>query len=291
MGGRVEELPGIELRHLRYFAEVAASGTVTEAARRLRIAQPSLSQQIRSLESRVGATLFDRGPQGMALTEAGRTLLDGVHRAMGELHASVAAIRGTALPAHIGVCRGVPQEVLAAAEQIITRERPLTLLYDAADSQQQAGLLLAGELAFGILRPPITEQGLLTRTLADEPLGVVVRRGHALADRGELAWSDLDDRRLLWFPESRAPGYAATVLAQLAANGWHARTTVGDRDRSSHTLFRHALLSDDRLVALRPRSAVTEDTALVWVPVGPNPPRERLVLAAMAGTSWSRWLS
>ncbi|MYR55912.1 LysR family transcriptional regulator, partial [Streptomyces sp. SID625] len=88
-----EEIPELELRPLRYFTAVAEAGTVTEAARRLRIAQPSLSQQIKQLERRVGAPLFRRLPRGMELTEAGRLLLAGVRRALDALSSSVAAAR------------------------------------------------------------------------------------------------------------------------------------------------------------------------------------------------------
>ena len=61
----------VELRHLRYFVTVAEEGTMREAARVLRIAQPSLSQQISTLERRVGAPLFHGRPKGMELTEGG----------------------------------------------------------------------------------------------------------------------------------------------------------------------------------------------------------------------------
>ncbi|WP_439681092.1 LysR family transcriptional regulator [Embleya sp. MST-111070] len=281
-----EELSGIELRHLRCLAAVADAGTVTEAARRLRIAQPSLSQQIRSLERRVGAPLFDRGPKGMALTEAGRTLLAAARRAEDELRTSLAAIRDAVPTVRIGVCAGTPQSVLAAAEQLVTRERPLRLAYHALESRRQAELLPAGRLDFGILRPPIDDRHLVTRVLSDEPLGVVVGRAHPLAERTELAWSDLAGQRLLWFPHTRAPDYAAAVLAALVANGWRPTTVPTEHN---HTLFRHALLGDDHLVALRPRAAVAEDIALRRLPVGPDSPRERLVLAA-AAAPWSRLL-
>ncbi|WP_327287917.1 LysR family transcriptional regulator [Streptomyces sp. NBC_01198] len=281
-----EELSGIEFRHLRYFAAVADAGTVTAAARRLRIAQPSLSQQIRALERRVGVPLFDRSPKGMALTEAGWTLLAAGRRAEEELRTSLADIRGAVPTVRVGVCAGVPQSVLAAAEQLLTRERPLQPAYQSLESHRQAELLSSGRLDFGILRPPIDDQRLVMRILSDEPLGVVLSCDHPLAAHTELTWSDLAQQGLLWFPHTRAPDYAATVLTELATNGWRPATVPAE---PNHTLFRHALLGGDHLVALRPRAAVAADTALAWLPVGPNPPRERLVLAA-AAAPWTRLL-
>ncbi|MEV5707520.1 LysR family transcriptional regulator [Actinoallomurus sp. NPDC052274] len=278
----------MELRHLRYFAVVADAGTVTEAARRLRIAQPSLSQQIRLLERRVGTPLFRRTRQGMEPTEAGRLLLDGVHRAFDELRSSVAAARAVPETARVGVCRGVAQPVLARAEEIMTRGRRLRLVYEPVDSERQGGLLRAGTLAFGVLRTPVDETGLTLRTISDEPLGVLLHRRHPLADRTELTWSDLSGQRLLWFPAGRARGYAADVLARLRERGWSPETRT--EDHGSHTLFRHALLGDDDLVALRTQFSLAGDPDVVWRPVGPNPPHERLVLAAAAGTTWSRQL-
>src|SRR5260370_6442327 len=68
---------GVELRHLRYFVAVADAGTFTQAAERIYIAQPTLSQQIRRLEEMVGTPLFRRRREGLRLTEAGLVLLGG----------------------------------------------------------------------------------------------------------------------------------------------------------------------------------------------------------------------
>ncbi|MER6977846.1 LysR family transcriptional regulator [Streptomyces carpinensis] len=284
-----DALSGVELRHLRYFAAVAEAGTVTEAARRLRIAQPSLSQQIRLLERCIGTQLFRRLPQGMELTDAGRLLLDGVNRAFGALSSSISAARAAAKTVTVGVCRGVPQSVLATAEQVMTRGRPLRLVYERVDSPLQGDLLRAGTLAFGILRMPVDTSGLRLRTVNDEPLGVVLHGRHPLADRPELTWPELRGQRLLWFPSERAPGYAAEVLARLREHGWTPDTVTDDH--GSHTLFRHRLIGDDGLVALRPRSGSVGDTDLVWRSVGPEPPHERVVLAAAAGAPWARHLA
>lgn len=67
--------PDISLHQLRIFTAVAHAATLTEAAKQLGIAQPSLSQQLSRLETLVGARLFNRRPGEMELTEAGQYLL------------------------------------------------------------------------------------------------------------------------------------------------------------------------------------------------------------------------
>src|SRR5215469_8095677 len=67
---------GVELRHLRYFVAVADAGTFTNAAERMYIAQPTLSQQIRRLEEMLGTPLLQRRREGVRLTAAGTVLLE-----------------------------------------------------------------------------------------------------------------------------------------------------------------------------------------------------------------------
>src|SRR5256886_8152865 len=66
----------MEIHQLRYFVAVAEEGSFSRAAGKVRVAQPSLSQQIRKLEAEVGQPLFDRLPRSVVLTEAGRCLID-----------------------------------------------------------------------------------------------------------------------------------------------------------------------------------------------------------------------
>ena len=79
----------IELRLLRYFAVVAEELHVGNAAARLFISQPALSQQTRALEEQVGLPVFIRHPRGVELTEAGQETLVGLLPPAGEPEASV----------------------------------------------------------------------------------------------------------------------------------------------------------------------------------------------------------
>src|SRR5207248_4560529 len=66
----------MEIHQLRYFVAVADEGNFSRAAEKVRVAQPSLSQQIQKLEAEVGQPLFDRLPRSVGLTDAGRCLID-----------------------------------------------------------------------------------------------------------------------------------------------------------------------------------------------------------------------
>ena len=64
----------LNYHHLSYFWMVAKEGTITKASRRLRLAQPTISVQLRSLEENLGVELFDRSGRTLVLTEAGRVV-------------------------------------------------------------------------------------------------------------------------------------------------------------------------------------------------------------------------
>jgi DNA-binding transcriptional LysR family regulator len=70
----------LNVTHLRSFLAVARAGGVSAAARRLNVAQPALTRQIRELEAGYGITLFERGAAGTRLTEEGAVLVDHVAR-------------------------------------------------------------------------------------------------------------------------------------------------------------------------------------------------------------------
>lgn len=64
----------MELRVLRYFLVVAQEGNISNAAKRLHIGQPTLSRQLKELESELGQKLFVRQAHGVRLTEAAEHL-------------------------------------------------------------------------------------------------------------------------------------------------------------------------------------------------------------------------
>jgi LysR family cyn operon transcriptional activator len=85
------------LRHLRYLLAVVEQGGFTRAAEALHVSQPTLSQQVRQLEERLGYNLLDRTGRTVRATDEGEVYLRHVRRAFAELAAAeqaVADVRG-----------------------------------------------------------------------------------------------------------------------------------------------------------------------------------------------------
>ncbi|NEB36891.1 LysR family transcriptional regulator [Streptomyces sp. SID14515] len=293
------DVDDFDMRHLRYFLTVVRAGTVSAAAQELRISQPSLSQQIRRLEQRVGAALFIRSSRGVELTTGGRAFLTEIQGIPSQLRSAIAAVAPAPRIWPVGVCGGVPADVLTEVHLGLVgpppkgakadRDTVAKLRMRSVNTTDQGELLRHGEIAFGIVRLPIETPDLVRAVVWDEPLGVVMAREHPLAHRTEPSWDDLSRQRLLWYEDGCARGFADSVPAHLARLGWNSMLHPVDQDQ--HALFMHALQTSVDLVALRPRRAVLQDPHLVWRPLPTSrPPRERLAVTAVVGTRSARLL-
>lgn len=98
----------MDLRQLRYFTQVAKQGSLTNAAKKLHVAQPALSRQIRLLEQELRTKLFERYGRGMTLTEAGQRLLDRAEEILCRVATTRAEILSLGKDLMGRVCIGMP---------------------------------------------------------------------------------------------------------------------------------------------------------------------------------------
>ncbi len=80
----VSPVPNVHFQQLVYVRELARAGTLTEAAERLHVSQPALSQALGQLERRLGVTLFERAGRRRVFTEAGREVVRFAETVLGE---------------------------------------------------------------------------------------------------------------------------------------------------------------------------------------------------------------
>ncbi|MBV9757875.1 MAG: LysR family transcriptional regulator, partial [Alphaproteobacteria bacterium] len=156
----------MELRHLRYFIAVAEEGSLlTAAQRRLNTSQPSLSRQIRDLESEVGVKLLERQARGVALTAAGRVFLDHARLALLQVEAATEGARRAEQPQRLTFSMGflAGQEVvwLPHALRIIREEAPgVEITLSSQSSPDLALALMRGKLDVAFLRPETQRVGV-----------------------------------------------------------------------------------------------------------------------------------
>jgi LysR family transcriptional regulator, hca operon transcriptional activator len=187
----------MELRHLRYFVAVAEEKSITVAAkRRLRTAQPSLSRQLRELETEVGARLMTRSASGIELTAAGKVFLDHARLALAQVEAAVAAARRAAHPEErtlaLGFLSGCEPQWLPGVMHVLREELPrIEVTISSKHSPQLAEGLATGKLDAAFLRAEERYPDLVYKVLIREPLIVVLPSDHRLASREAIAPKDL----------------------------------------------------------------------------------------------------
>ncbi|MEU3374558.1 transcriptional regulator CynR [Streptomyces sp. NPDC006711] len=183
-----------ELRHLRYLLAVAEHGNFTRAAEELRVAQPTLSQQIKQLERSVGVQLLDRTGRSVRLTDAGETYAHYARRALRDLAAAERAVLDVADLARGALRLAVTPTFTAylvgpLIAELHTRHPGLTLdVRESAQDRIEAGLL-ADEFDLGIAFHGPHLPGIAATALFTETLGLVV--GPGAARRGTLAAHEL----------------------------------------------------------------------------------------------------
>lgn len=199
----------MELRHLRYFQAVAEELSFSRAARRLHIAQPPLSQQIRRLERGLGVTLFERDSRSVRLTAAGEALY---------AHAQTVLALSDTIPDRVAAATAGESGFLAIAcvpagfaglvgsiVRSFSRRYPkVKLSVRELNTRAQYDGLETGELDLALVRSGIESPQLSTRTVHDERLYVALPEEHALEASEQVELRELAQERFIFF--SRAIG-------------------------------------------------------------------------------------
>jgi DNA-binding transcriptional LysR family regulator len=197
----------IELRHLRYFVAVAEELHFGRAARRLNLAQPPLSQQIRKLEELLGYSLFTRTSRSVSLTHAGEALLQRARRTLRNVQRDIDETRsighGDVGSLHVGFVGSAMLTMLPGIFRSYREAYPRVKLHlhESFTSLVIEGLE-NGTLDAGILRDGDPVEGLQVTTILSEPFVAVLPATHACARQKSLSIAALRDEPFVYYPRS-----------------------------------------------------------------------------------------
>lgn len=205
----------IQWDHWRSFIAVAEEGSLSGAARALRLTQPTVGRHIDLLEQSVGAALFLRAPQGMALTDLGRDLMPEA-RSMAAAASALERTASAPLDAGRGVVRLTASEVVGA-EVLPGVLAPLLAAHPGLEvelvlSNRSEDLLRReADLAVRMVRP--VQTGLVARKVAEVRIGLYAHVRYLAAHGVPQTPADLSGHILI------GPDRDAATLAAMAAAG------------------------------------------------------------------------
>jgi DNA-binding transcriptional LysR family regulator len=208
----------MELRQLRHFLALVEERSITGAAKRELIVQSGLSNSIQALERELGTPLYIRGTRPIRLTAAGEALVGAARRTLTSAAQAEQAVRHTR-DVLIGTLRlGISlsaQHLVPFASYLgqFTRDHPgVDLRLQYAPALTMISMVEAGELDC-VIGPALSQvPGMRMTSLAQEPLHLVCRADHRLAEQAQVTLRQLADERYVEVPQ----GWTARLLSDAA---------------------------------------------------------------------------
>ena len=209
----------MELRHLRYFVAVAEALSFTKAAQKLRLAQPSLTRQVRNLEAELGVSLLERANNRVTLTEEGRSFLFDAKKVLAMCADSVANVqrvgRKESVHLNIGYVANIHYGLLPATLGAFRKLYPRVALnlFDMTSAEQfqalDSGVI---DLGFIGLNPALSGHDLRSECVAYDAILVALPSVHPLVKKPKLKLADLAPLFFIGMSAKTHPGTREWLL-------------------------------------------------------------------------------
>ena len=216
----------MELRHLRYFVAVGEDQHYGRASRRLGVAQPALSRQIKALENEIGFKLFDRMPRGVRLSAAGELFMADARRILqevGEATARAARVaRGQSGTLRIGFAENASWHgVVPDSFRRFREQHPdVVLQLQPAASLEQLAAIRSGRLDAGFVNFMAKADGDLDQlSVGRQQVELALPKGHPLTRLKQLRLRDLTDAPFIWFPRWASSAFYDRLMHECYLGG------------------------------------------------------------------------
>ena len=220
----------MDLRQIRYFIQVAESGSYNAAAARLRISQSSLSRRVSDLEAELGIRLLDRDAHGAQATAAGQEFLHRTKPLINELEiVREEFMADSDLPSGevtVGTSPNFSRVMLGDVTEAVYADYPkLKLKFELGAQYALYEGIDAARIDLAVMNSPISLQNCIAEPLIEEPLKLVWAKGMmqspvaSLPASGNLPVSALKGLPLVTFP--RPTGLRTTLDRATIAAGFN----------------------------------------------------------------------
>ena len=181
---------------LRYLVAFADEGSVSKAAERCHVSQPTMSVALKNLEDELGVILIERNKGHVTLTELGWQVVGQARKTLDEARRIEQVVQLGKDPLHgtlrLGVIHTIGPYLLPELIGAMRKVAPDTHLF----IEESMTALLSDYLKYGtvdaaIIALPFDIPGIKTHVLYDEPFKVVVPKGHPLAKRKTVTAKDI----------------------------------------------------------------------------------------------------
>ncbi len=187
----------MDIRTMQYYLAVVREGTISAAAEALHIAQPSLSRQMKELESELGVSLFERGNRKITLTEEGMVLrkrAEEMVRLMQMTEEEISQIRNhVSGSVRIGAGESISFHYLSQAAASLADEYPdIRFHITSGDTQDLMDELNNGLIDFAVIFTEVDHTIYQSIPLpAEDSFVLLMRKDCPLAKKEEIHYSDL----------------------------------------------------------------------------------------------------
>lgn len=267
----------MNIRDLKYLVSVADLKSFTQAAKTCNVSQPTLSGQIKKIETMLKVQIFERDTKTVRLTSAGREIIDSARRALDEIN-DIYAIGKMAQDPLTGTLRigAFPTLSPYLFPQIIPalnkRYPNLRLILFEEKTDALIRKLKSGELDAAFLALPLHESNLESATLFDDEFYIAVPEDHELAGCPQIGQRILREHNLLLLEEGHCMRDQALDICDL----YDLAEEPDFRATSLETL--RQMVRAGIGVTIMPKIAVHDDEGIKYIPIKDPAPKRSIAL-------------
>ena len=253
---------------LMTFYEVARQGSITTAARQLRVSQPTVTGRIRQLEDLYGVELFHRRASRVDLTDVGVALMPLAEQIMQQESQADFLLRnaGNLRFGNLRIGATGPYYILRSVAAFRQRYPAIEVSIEIGNSKQMIEALYEHRIDAAVSSHGLDDSRLFRITLAADPMVLVVHPVHQLARRPRVEVSELAACHLLVREHGSMTREATEAALRMAGADMPSHTVIGSREAICEAI-RHNLGA-----SVMPMGEVPRDPALTVVPFTSDAP-------------------